>query len=1003
MIKKPNKRSYIYATLLLFTGNVLSDEQYQSSHARKFLQNKRRSSIFDSVEADENEIGSVLNETTTPPPSMPPAQAKTQTKQALQNTQQQGIDQDINVLDQTGGPGTQFGSATENSINRFIEDAIEGTTQETPDTAEDLQTEQTEEQETTSEDQPEIATETFEPEQRETPKETFDTVGEYPGEKVAQQKNVFDAFHEPKEIQLRKEGEQRAQENETDKEKKDSDIAEDELIEFYFEDADIQNLLTQIADIYNINFITDEIMDPLGPGGKALKGNKISFKTHKPLSKKAAWNLFLTFLDLAGFALVPEPDPGFYRVVTSDRAQKSPLPSYIGVEPETLPDNDQVVRFVYFIENAEVNTIKDIVNTLKSPNARALILQEIKALVITDKAYNIKSLMQIIKELDQISMPQSMSVLKLQRADVMDVKKLYDTISKPGDGDQRPTRMFGARKKSQSIYFPENARLIAEPRSNSLILLGPQDAIKKIEDFILKYVDVELEKPYSPLHTHQLRYASAVTVADIMNNMSQFGAETPAGKAGGVRGGDKYLKPMSFTPEPATNTIVIKGDYEDYIKALKIIKKLDEPQPQVAVEALILTINFEDNKEVGSQIRNKISGTDCQPTSNGLLGQNVDFQTSGLYGKGIQTNDEGSGTNRLLANLINLVVGAPAGNTVISLGADAFGVWGIFNILQTISNTQVVSNPFLVATNKTQATVSIGEIRRVVTSTVFAGETPADAFGDFEAELKLEVTPQINSDGMIILKLNVLLENFISSVDNDQVAAKQTRTVDTRTIVADREVIAIGGLIQNRVAETISKVPILGDIPILGWLFRNKTKNVVKDNLLILISTRIIEPEVTEIVDEHTQQKLEDYYETVETFHDISDTRDPVSRRFFDDNQEDPANVVEDFLFRRRSGGAVADSVVAPKSQKDISRSGKFYRPGRTKEPAIVAQYNEYDEEETPVPKNQLLPRSGLLKSLTEQPDTIQMAQNTRRTRRKRDARRTLSNFMPDNHRGVVT
>lgn len=984
MIKKIQNRTLVCTLLCLFTCNVLPDAPFPSKPLHQRMRKKRRTSIFDSVDADENEV------------------VATSAEQALRSTEKRAIEQDAQELVETGDPGSQFGTETEDSIDQFIQDAIEGTTNEPTPTSLTLEQEQKEAQAEDDPQKPEIATETFEPEQREVPHETFDTVGEYPGQKVPQQKNVFDAFYEPKEIQLRKSAEQQAHED--DKKQQDKSAANDEeLIEFYFEDADIQNLLTQVADIYEINFIPDETIDPLGPGGKALKGNKISFKTHKPLTKKSAWNLFLTFLDLAGFALVPEADPGFYRVVTAERAQKSPVPAYIGVEPESLPDNDQVVRFVYFIENAEVNTIKDIVNTLKSPNSRALILQEIKALVITDKAYNIKSLMQIIKELDQVSMPQSMSVLKLQRADVMDVKKLYDTISKPKDGDQ-PTRLFGARKASESIYFPENARMIAEPRSNSLILLGPQDAIKKIEDFIIKYVDVELEKPYSPLHTYQLRYASAVTVADIMNNMTQFGEGTEAGKAGGVRGGDKYLKPMSFTAEPATNTIVIKGDYEDYLKALKIIKKLDEPQPQVAVEALILTINFEDNKEVGSQIRNKINGTDCQPTSNGLLGSNVNFQTSGLYGKGIQTNNDGPGSERLLANLINLVVGAPAGNTVVSLGADAFGVWGIFNVLQSISNTQVVSNPFLVATNKTQAAVSIGEIRRVVTSTVIAGENETPAFGDFEAELKLEVTPQINSDGMIILKLNVLLENFISSLSDTEAAAKQTRTVDTRTIVADREVIAIGGLIQNRVAETITKVPILGNIPILGWLFRNKSKDVIKDNLLILISTRIIEPEVTEIVDEHTQQKLEDYYETVESYHDISDLRDPVSRRFFDDESEDPANVVEDFLFRRRGSGSTSEETLAAKTEKDITRAGKFYRPGRTKEPAVVSQYQEHEEkEESIVPTNQLLPRSGLLKALQEQPDAIQLSENSRRPRRRRDARRSLDHLMPHRQTGVIT
>lgn len=759
----------------------------------------------------------------------------------------------------------------------------------------------------------------------------------------------------------------------------------DDRIEFHFEDADIQNLLSQIEEIFEVNFITDEILNPVNAAGKTLKGLKISFKTHAPLTRKDAWNLFLTFIDLAGFAVVPQPEPNIYRITTSDKAQQSPVPTFIGTPASALPDNDQMIRFVYFIENADMQTLREIVSSLKSPSSRAILLQEIKALVITDRAYNIKSLMQIIQELDQVSMPQSMSVLKLRSADVNDVKKLYDAVASTGEmgGNEAGNRLFGARKQSASIYFPENVRLITDPRTNSLIILGAQDAIKKIEDFIMKYVDVELEKPYSPLQTYQLHYASASTVAEIMNNMSQFGSDTPAGRAGGVRGGDKYLKPIVFVPEPATNTLVIKGDYDDYLRAIEIIKRLDEPQPQVAIESLILTLDFDENKQLGSQIRNKIPGP------NGLLGNNVEFQTSGLAlgqtPSGILTNPDGPGAERLLANLINLVVDAPAGNTVVSLGADAFGVWGIFNILQTVTNVQVVSNPFLVATNKTKAKVSVGEIRRVVTSNVIAGSNNTEAFGDFSAQLTLEVTPQINSDGMIVLKLDVLIEDFISSASNVQVAAKLTRNVDTRAIVADKEVIAIGGLVENQIRETLTKVPILGDIPILGWLFRNKGKDVIKKNLLILISTHIIEPEVSTYVDEHTESKLTDYYNTVENYHDSGEYRDPVYRRFFENKTDDPMSVVEDFFFeRRRDDNGDFSTEKTPSKPSHTTKDGKFYRPGAKKDAAVVLPpASSFEDIAKPTVNDRYTP-SDLMKKMMLAPKPVLAQKKPRR----RDARR---------------
>src|SRR5205807_2633970 len=116
-------------------------------------------------------------------------------------------------------------------------------------------------------------------------------------------------------------------------------------IEFNFENAGLDNLVQQIQEIFEVTFITDDALQPLPQGKKSIKGNKISFKTHVPLSKKGAWNLFLSFLDLAGFAVIPHTDPKMFRITSIEAARKSPLPSYIGVDYTTLPDSDEIIRY----------------------------------------------------------------------------------------------------------------------------------------------------------------------------------------------------------------------------------------------------------------------------------------------------------------------------------------------------------------------------------------------------------------------------------------------------------------------------------------------------------------------------------------------------------------------------------------------------------------------------------------------------------------------------------
>ncbi|MCK5633191.1 hypothetical protein KAH94_05545, partial [bacterium] len=680
--------------------------------------------------------------------------------------------------------------------------------------------------------------------------------------------------------------------------------------------------------LFGVTFVTDDVINPLAPGGKGIAGNKISFKTNKPMNKRQAWGLFLTFLDMAGLSVVQEADPTLYRISPTPLAKKSPIKSFIGIDFELLPDNDTKVRYVYFVKDTPVATLKSVLGALKSSSADILILQELKAFIITDSAYNIKSLMRIIRELDKVSMPQSMSVLKLKRVDASHVKKLYDSLVKTDQPQRGATRLFAPRKSATALYFPENAQMIVEPRTNSLILLGTVDDIKKIEEFVVNNVDVDAGTPYSPLQVYQLKYADATTVANIMNNVTKFGGSSTVAKMGGVRGSDKYLKTMTFTPEKTGNRLVIRGDYEDYLKAKEIIERLDEPQPQVAVEVLILSVGITDIKELGGQLRNSPRSSEFK--KDGLLGKNINFQTSGIRlggdPKAIVTNENESGAKRLLGDLISLVTGSSAGNTVLSLGSDNYGVWGIFDALKTVSNLQVISNPFLMATNKTKATVSLGEIRNVETATI-KGVTDTQTFSDKEAKLEVEITPQINSDGMIILDLKVTIVEF----RDDTAAAQETsartkKVIDTTTIVADKEVLALGGLIKNKIENGLNKTPILGNIPILGWMFKNKKKSEIKEDLLVLISARIIDPREEKDVDEFTSGHIGDYKSTIKQMRAVHLRRDPIDRAFFDEKKGATSRKIDKLIFKR------------DKKKEVTGESRKARRRRKRKEKRIVAR-----------------------------------------------------------------
>ncbi len=654
-------------------------------------------------------------------------------------------------------------------------------------------------------------------------------------------------------------------------------------IEFNFENADLQTLLNYIAELFDISFIPDDSIAPMLQGGKGVAGNKVTFRTNRPMTKKGVWALFTSFLDVAGLALALTPEKRTYRLTGAPAAQKMALQTFIGVDSETLPEDDMRIRYVYFLKNASVDSIKPIVEQLRGTTSSFTAFIPLQAIIITDKSYNIRALMKIVRELDKASPPEVMSVIKLKNTGAEDVKKLYDALTQGEDQRNMVARIFGARRQAESFIFPEGTRVISEPRTNALIVLGVKDAVDKIEDFVRK-VDTEIVEETSPFYIYELQHTDALTMADIMNKVTQYGIGTVAGQAGGVREGEKYFKPITFTPEKSGNRLIVRGDYEDYIKAKEVIEKLDVMQPQIGLEVLVVTVDNTQNRQLGTAMRNQRPDT---------LANNVNFQSTFFNTAPVINPTTGS----IMADLIGLATSAAQGSFLLSLGADT-NIWAIFQCLSKYTASTIVSNPFLVTANKYKATVSLGQTRRVLTSTVTSGGATTQGQDDLSANLEVVIIPQINSDGLITLEISVHDDQFTSPVTALPAIANTTRrVVDTKAIVADKEVLALGGLIQTQVDEAGNTIPLLGQIPIIGWLFKSKSKAAITSNLLIFISPHIIQPKIGGGSNNYTLRKSEYARRTARQMEYPEESRDPVYRWFF--RGEKPDQEINDFISRK--------------------------------------------------------------------------------------------------------
>ena len=675
----------------------------------------------------------------------------------------------------------------------------------------------------------------------------------------------------------------------------------DEKIELLFENAEITAFISYIEQKFGITFILDDAIKPMPQGGKSLVGTKLSFRTHVPLTKRQVWDVFVMFLDMAGVAPVPGPTERAYRLVASKNPQAvsdathGPLPILSGVNEALIPNNDMLIRYVYFVVSANPDTIIKAVDVLRSVASPPVIrIPEVNAIIITDRAMNIKTMLKVIQELDQVDGHEGLAVIRLHRADAVQAAQLYADFSRQDTQQTMAARLLGARKASTTDYFERGARVIPEPRTNSLIVLGSRGAIEVITEFVKNIVERVDERPGSPHYIYKLKFQSAEPLAALLQESVKFSADTgSATHFGGVRDGDKYLNPISIVPEASTNSLIISADYDDYMHLYDLIKSLDIEQPQVAIRMFVLNISLTENKGFGAQIRNKVPGV------NGLLGDKVNFQTSGLTevgsGSGIVEDSNNGGMVRLLGNLVSVAAGAGIGSTIVQLGSDAFGVWGLLNMLESYAKVNVVESPFFVTTNKYPAHLIVGETRRVVDANIFT-QVNQSAFKDLSATLDIEVTPQISSEGFVTLKILFGLSQFTDPNVDSSNGNRTERKLETSVLLSNNQVLALGGLLREEVDETESRVPVLGSIPLVGWLFKNRTRVFTNTSILILIQAEILYPiKNNPAAARVTQDQFVDSRSLINDLAQYSGSRDPINRLFFRDREDRMGQFVDQF------------------------------------------------------------------------------------------------------------
>ncbi len=562
--------------------------------------------------------------------------------------------------------------------------------------------------------------------------------------------------------------------------------AEEKNVTLNLTDADIRAFISTVSEMTGKNFIIDP----------RVKG-RVTVVFSTPTSPENIYEVFLSVLNVHGFSAVPSGDA--IKIVPNAGAKQDSIPTILN---EQVDAGDMLLTRVVQVIHADAAQLSTILRPLLPQHAHIAAHASSNTLVITDTANNVNRVVNIIRRIDQAN-NFGIAIVRLKHARAEALVRTLSSLSKGS-----PTKGKAPGQK-QSIS--------ADERTNSLILNGDPNWRANI----IAIID-QLDRPVENEGNTEviyLKYANAKSLSQVLKGVGDKMIKSNTSK--GSKQGTASL--LDIQADETTNALVVTAP-PNLMKSLRgVIDKLDIRREQVHIEAII--VELKDDKAVEFGIEWQTS-----QTSKGLFGASR-TPVSGSSGSSLAAfpSTVGSGFS----------LGYFTGGNIKAL-IKAFASDGDSNILST---------PSLVTLDNEEASIHVGQNVPFVTGSYTnsdsnAGSNPFQTIERHDVGIKLNVTPHINEGKTIELKI----DQEVSSVDNNSAVEGLTtnkRTIKTTVLVDDGEIIVLGGLIENTLSEGTTKIPVLGDIPLIGNLFSSKRTDYEKKNLMVFLRPRILRNEVS--------------------------------------------------------------------------------------------------------------------------------------------------------------
>ena len=561
--------------------------------------------------------------------------------------------------------------------------------------------------------------------------------------------------------------------------------------------ADIQAFISQIADMTGKNFVVDP----------RVRARDVTVVSTKALSAAEVYELFLSVLQVHGYAAVPSGD--IIKIVPNTTAKQSNLP-LVG---KNAAGGEALVTRVIPVENSPVEELVPVLRPLVPQYGHLAAVGSANALIISDHIDNIRRMEAIIASLDNAE-SEDVQVIKLEHAFAGDMVKMLESLTPQTGGRRGKTKDGGVT-------------VVADERTNRLIIKGDRITRQRMAQMIRN-----LDTPASAtggVQVVRLSHGDAEALAELLKNFAEGASAAKPGADGKTAAAAMTGDKVSIQADKSLNALVIRAEPAMMKEIMSVISQLDVRRAQILIEAAIVEVSGDTGKALGFQY---VGGSD----ESGVGA--INFGNAGLTINSIVqalATDDPSGL--ALGDGITMGFGEQDSNGDLKWGA-------LIQALSTSTDVNLLSTPSILTLDNQEASIVVGENVPFITGTsTSTGSGVSNPFQTIQREdvgLSLKVTPHVAGLSTIRLELEQENSQVKDSVGEAADIVTTTRKLESTVLADDGETIALGGLIRDNITKTVRKVPILGDIPLLGILFRSTSNSREKSNLMVFLRPTIL-------------------------------------------------------------------------------------------------------------------------------------------------------------------